>query len=90
MKNMTRKYRRIFAGILLIAVTAGCWTITSCGRPYSDNPDYWAMVRLPNGDLVEGHGKITASFVNGLVTVEINGVRYQTHAGNVVICSEKP
>lgn len=90
MKNMTRKYRRIFAGILLIAVPAGCWTLTSCGQAAGEQPPSWIQIRMPDGNLVEGYGRLSNVYDNGGVTVTINGVHYYTHICNIVECSEKP
>lgn len=89
MKNMTRKYRRIFAAILLIAVAAGCWTLTSCGRSSAETPR-WIQLRMPDGNMVEGYGKLIGSVTSGLATVDVHGVWYRTHVSNIVICSEKP
>lgn len=89
MRDMHRKYRRIFALILLIAVAAGCWTLTSCGKASGEQPR-WFQIRMPDGNLIEGYGSTFGDFNNGSITVTINGVKYYTHICNIVMCSEKP
>lgn len=90
MNKMQRRFRRIFALILLIAVAAGCWTLTSCGQAAGEQPPRWIQLRMPDGNIVEGYGRLGNIFSNGGVTATINGMSYYTHICNIVECSKKP
>lgn len=90
MNKMQRRFRRIFAIILLLAVVAGCGLLTSCGQAASEQPPRWIQIRMPDGNIVEGYGSQGKFIVDGATTVTINGVSYYTHVCNIVVCSEKP
>ena len=90
MYKMQRRFRRIFAIILLLAVAAGCCTLTSCGQAASEQPPRWIQLRMPDGNIVEGYGRFLMISDFGGATVTINGVSYYTHICNIVECSEKP
>ena len=90
MNKMQRRFRRIFALILLLAVAAGCCTLTSCSQNTGEQPPRWIQIRMPDGNIVEGYGSQGKFIVDGATTVTINGVRYYTHICNIVVCSEKP
>lgn len=89
MNNLRRKFRVIFALILLLAAAAGCCTLTSCGQAAGEAPQ-WLQLRMPDGNIIEGYGSTFGPLSHGCITVTINGISYYTHLCNIVECSEKP
>ena len=76
--------------ILLLAVV---FTIVGCGnrRLIDTTWSYeYAIVRLPNGEVVEGKvsGKWSDYGDGDMLQVEIDGKKYLTHSANVVLISE--
>ncbi len=87
------RMRRVFALILILAIAGACFFLTSCNRQVIDLTYKfdWAIIALPNGDTVEGPVEGWKDYEDGdQLQVKINGVTYLTHAGNVVLCSERP
>lgn len=85
-----RWMRRIIALILVIAVVIG-YAVLMRGslRPHSD--PCWVILKLPNGDIVQGEGQVKDLLTAcGVVMITINGIDYQTHFSNVVLCAERP
>lgn len=49
----------------------------------------YAIVKLPNGKIVEGKVKTWSDYEDGdMIQVEIDGKKYLTHSENVVLISE--
>lgn len=49
-----------------------------------------AIISLPNGEFVEGEVEhYTYGSTSGISTVIVDGVKYQTHAVNIVIITEE-
>lgn len=91
----TRRMRRIFSVILIIAVAAACLLLTSCNvgtARWSDvDLNYtFAYIGLPDGNRVEGPVDAWYGSVDGTLQIRIRGITYLTHASNVVLCTEKP
>lgn len=89
MREMRKKFRVIFAIILLLAVGGACLVLTSCSGDKQQLPT-WFQIRMPDGTLIEGYGSSRGAWNSGAMTVTINGIRYYTHCSNVIACSKKP
>lgn len=87
--------KKIFAVILVMVMCAlalcGCqvgnrnigWDTTQTFR--------WAIIRLGNGELIEGTVESWRDFEDGdEVQLTINGITYLTHYSNVILTTEKP
>lgn len=87
--------KKIFAVILVMAMCAlvlcGCqvgnrdigWDTTQTFR--------WAIIRLGNGELIEGEVESWRDFEDGdEVQLTIKGITYLTHYSNVILTTEKP
>lgn len=87
--------KKIFAVILIMVVCAlvlcGCkvgnrnigWDTTQTFR--------WAIIRLGNGELIEGEVESWRDFEDGdEVQLTIKGITYLTHYSNVILTTEKP
>ena len=87
--------KKIFAVILVMVMCAlvlcGCqvgnrnigWDTTQTFR--------WAIIRLGNGELIEGEVESWRDFDDGdEVQLTIKGITYLTHYSNVILTTEKP
>ena len=86
----TRRMRRIFAAVMIIAMAAACLVLTSCGKHGDSNPYKYAFLKLPDGSWVEGPCDGYTFLGEGVVRADILGRSYKTHPVNVVLCEEKP
>lgn len=51
----------------------------------------WAIIRLGNGELIEGTVESWRDFENGdEIQLTIDGITYLTHYSNVILTTEKP
>ena len=74
----------IFMLVLAAALFTGC---TSNQPEPNESSDLWysyAMVRMPDGSIVQGLCSVSA-FSYGTAMVVIDGVRYRTGAENVAV-----
>ena len=69
----------IFVLILMIALLAGC----------SANQQKYAMIRMPDGSIVQGSCSYSEFSYGGNVTVVIDGIRYRTGAENVMVWKDE-
>lgn len=87
--------KKIFTIILIMVMCAlilcGCqvgnrnigWDTTQTFR--------WAIIRLGNGELIEGEVESWRDFEDGdEVQLTIKGITYLTHYSNVILTTEKP
>jgi len=72
----------IFMLILVVVLLTGC----TSNQPGSSQPNYtkYAMIRMPDGSIVQGLCGDT-SFGSCAAVVVIDGITYQTGAENVVV-----
>ena len=82
---MKRLALTIFLAIILISCT-GCYNKQLLDLTYHYNR---AIVRLPNGEIVEGRVSSWRDFEDGdSIQVKIDGKMYLTHISNVCLISE--
>lgn len=89
----TKRMRRIFAAVMVIAMAAACLVLTSCNRQFLDTTYKfgYAYIALPDGNWIAGPVESWADFQDGdQLQIVIHGITYLTHASNVVLCTEKP
>ena len=89
----TKRMRRIFAAVMIIAMAAACLVLTSCNRQFLDTTYKfcYAYIALPDGNWIAGPVESWKDFEDGdQLQVVIHGITYLTHASNVVLCTEKP
>ena len=84
-----KKLRLIGASLLLLcalAAFAGCGNMQIIDTTYTFDK---AIIRLPNGEVIEGKVESWADFADGdQLQIKINGVTYLVHSENVVLIAE--
>lgn len=75
---------------LLVLLLAGLVSLTalSCQKVDAESTRYKAMVRLPDGPIVEGDASDWRSYSNGIGKVTIDGVSYTTSWQNICVIEE--
>ena len=86
MKNKTaiRAIAMTAAALILVCILlmfAGCATAENASE--SSTKAEYAIVRLPDGTLIEGNVDRKYSYSNGCIDITIDGVAYKTHWANV-------
>lgn len=74
---------------LLLCLTILC--LTGCGNSDIATYDFdYAILKLPNGEIIEGVIENSNCFVGstGMVKIKIDGITYQIHGANIVYVSE--
>ncbi len=80
-----KKILFIFLVIILVAVT-----LTGCNYQMIDTTySYeYAILKLPNGEIIEGPVEKWADYEGDQLQVKINGKTYLAHSSDVVLISE--
>ena len=75
----------------LVIITTGC-TIGNRQIGFDTKQTFnWAVVKLGNGELIEGQISSWRDFDNSdTVQFTMNGVTYLTHYSNVILTTEQP
>jgi hypothetical protein len=73
--------RKVISVIAVMLVVLCC--INGCSTEREENRT--AMLRLPNGEVVQGELQYLYHGSSGIVRVTIDGIEYKTHMSNVVI-----
>ena len=82
--------------VCIVLIFAAALTLTACKSNRERFFDTkWnfehAIVRLGNGELIEGTVESWRDYSNSdVVQVTIGGITYLTHYSNVILCSSKP
>lgn len=74
--------------IVVIIVLIMIFALTGCNKQIIDlNYHFnYALIQLPNGDIVEGEVQSWTDFEDGdQIQVKIDGVTYLVHSANVVL-----
>ncbi|MDR0861834.1 MAG: hypothetical protein LBN30_03535 [Oscillospiraceae bacterium] len=74
--------------VLVLLVTAACGNKQVFDTTYTFN---WAVIELPNGNIVEGDVESWKDFDDGdQLQVKIDGVTYLVHSSKIVLMTERP
>lgn len=79
-----------FLSMLLVVMTT--FALTGCGNQQLFDTTYtfnYAIIELPNGEVVEGKVKSWNDYEGEQVQIVIDGVTYLTHSENVVMIANK-
>ena len=83
--------KKILAVLLAVVVLAGILTLAGCNKQMVDlTYSYeYAIIALPNGEIVEGKVTSWTDFEDGDQTqVKIEGKTYLVHSSNIVLISK--
>ena len=72
---------------LCVGIFAGCCANTNDGSSNyedSDNYEWYIKIYMPDG-CVEGPGKVIIGSNSGLMTVEIDGIKYKVGTQNILV-----
>lgn len=73
--------------------TIAALTLNSCGNMDIIDTVYtydWAIIQMPNGQIVEGEVKRWTDYVDGdQIQVEIEGKTYLVHANNICLIAKE-
>lgn len=81
--------RKILSVLLATMITL---TLTACGNQQLFDTTYtfnYAIIELPNGEIVEGKVKSWNDYEGEQIQVVIDGITYLTHSENVVMIADK-
>lgn len=87
---MRTKFKIIVYSLLIclcVGIFAGCSANTNEGSSNyedSDNYEWYIKIYMPDG-CVEGPGKVIIGNNSGLMTVEIDGIKYKVGAQNILV-----
>ena len=75
---------------MLLAVALMITTLAGCNYQLFDTTYTFdcAVVRLPNGDVIEGEVQAWTDYEGDQIQVKIDGVTYLVHASNITLIAE--
>lgn len=85
MKNKLKLIALSVLSILLIGTLVGCGNKTLIDTTYTFDK---AIVRLQNGEIIEGNVQNWCDYEGDQIQVNINGTTYLVHSSNVTLISE--
>ena len=83
--------KKLLAILLALVVILGAMVLTGCNKQMVDlTYSYeYAIIGLPNGEVVEGRVSSWTDFEDGdQIQVKIDGKTYLVHSSNVVLISD--
>ncbi len=87
MKNNKDTIRVIAMVLLVLVLLIMAIMFTGCAPEASAAGDEWAIIRMPNGEIVEGRATNAYYNSSGVYSITIDGTTYKTHMANVVVIS---